>query len=120
MVKTSEEEREGLLKEEQMTVIKSILFRYIKEAYQRFEWLMSGSTIQIPSLRIWLEVYQNQKTKKVEFNFIDENTRKNNNQFLIEIKTPITPKELGDIAKNAFRWFKQQMEKTQIVKEIVK
>ena len=115
MVKTYEEEQTGRLSEREIKTLLTIFFRYIRDAYKQIRWeydivtdygeIRTGYNAKIGKIRIGVPM----KEKGIITIVISHNDRGIGKQ-----NFPVTeksPRELGRLAKNMFKWVKQQMEK---------
>ena len=118
MVKTFEEEQKNVLDKKSFDTLLAIFSKYVLDGYKQFRWTIGGSRLQTiinqpEEINIILSNYK----KLVECNFIyfvyvgDKRSK----EFSLKQNFPIygnmTPKELGKLAQNIFKWVKEQMKK---------
>lgn len=126
MVKPFEEEQAGRLSEREAKTLLTIFFRYIKDAYKQFKWGVNlgrrYDTLFHKELDALITTDGNRATGPI---FIGVAEIEVNEVRLLQVYLtakgagfnqafPITeksPRELGRLAKNMFKWVKQQMEK---------
>jgi len=115
MVKTFGEEQKNVLDKKSFDTLLAIFSRYVLDGYKQFRWTIGGSRLQTiinqpEEINIILSNYK----KLVECNFIyfvyvgDKRSK----EFSLKQNFPIygnmTPKELGKLAQNIFKWVKSK------------
>lgn len=116
MIKPFEETQQTkIVTKEQFSTFEDILFRYIAEAYKQFRWERKMFLSYSKNPREYIAIYTTNHGDKIQVRFgsaYDDSKRHCiTEDFFFEIREQLTPKKIAEMAKEAFKFVKKEMEK---------